>query len=600
MKAGLPAALAAVFVFIIILRLSAGTAPSATGSTADVQFTDYTTALFRQEVSASPLTLHYTLKSPEAYGITEYSTDPGTYSENNFRISAALAENVTAALLAFDPDSLSTENRLTLDVLLDAMRETADAASFPYYEEPLRPSTGIQAELPILLAEYTFSDEQDVNDYLEILSGIPAYLDSICVYEREKQEQDLFMAGFAAEAVISQCEDFAASGEDNYLIYTFEERTDDLEGLTENEKTAYQEQNQAIVSQRILPAYQEIADTLRELNDMANASDSVDSDGTDGSDSGDSNAGLSSLPLGTEYYAYLVQRDTGSADSVRVLKKRVANQRASDLLEIAALLEEYPELESELLRIDAPCDTPEEMLELLRTQIAGDFPAADDCRYTVKYADAAMEDYLAPAFYLTSPLDDFSENSIYINRGNGYEGIRLFTTLAHEGYPGHLYQNAYFNSTDPDPIRALFGPAGYAEGWATYAELLSYRYVGLSDELAELLALEQSATLSLYATADLYIHSEGWTCADTLEFFAGYGFSDEEAIREIFELIAAEPAHYLKYYIGYIEFLDLKEYAKELYGKDYTDLAFHRAVLEMGSAPFDILTEYLADYYSPE
>ena len=602
-KAGLPAVLAIILFFIIIIRLSAESAPSVQDSSADVQFTDYTMELFRQEVSANPFTLRYTLKSPEVYGITEYSTDPGTYSAENVCISAALAENVTAALLEFDPDALSSENRLTLDVLLDSMQETVQAASFPYYEEPLRPSTGAQTELPILLAEYAFSDKQDIDDYLEILDGIPAYLDSICVYEREKQDQDLFMADFAAEAVISQCEDFAASGEDNYLIYTFEERTDDLEELTENEKTAYREQNQAIVSQSILPAYQDIADTLRELNDTADADDSVDSDNTDGSgpDRPDSSeAGLCYLPLGTEYYTYLIRQNTGSPDSVRALKKRVEEQRASDLLEIAALLEEFPELESELLLVSAPCDTPEEMLKLLRTQIAGDFPVADNCSYTVKYVDAAMEEYLAPAFYLTSPLDDFSENSIYINNGNGHEGIRLFTTLAHEGFPGHLYQNTYFNGTDPDPIRALFGPAGYSEGWATYVELLSYRYAGLSDELAKLLALEQSATLSLYATADLYIHSEGWTFADTLDFFSGYGFSDGETIRDVFELIAAEPTHYLKYYIGYLEFLDLKGYTKELFGKDYTDLSFHRAILEMGPAPFDILAEYLPDFYTPE
>ncbi|MCC8030077.1 MAG: DUF885 domain-containing protein [Lachnospiraceae bacterium] len=600
---------------------------SASGS-ADESFRSFTDEWFRQEVSANPLTLRYMLKDPGAYGVAEYSTDLGVYSEENFRISAALAENISAVLNEFDETALSTENRLTRDVLLDALQNTIEAAEFPYYEEPLRPTTGIQSELPILLAEYSFSDTQDIRDYLEILESIPAWFDSICVYEREKQEQGLFMSDAAAETVIAQCEDFAAAGNDNYLIYSFEERTDSLNGLSENDRTAYKNQNQAIVTQQVLPAFREIADTLTALMEGASAADasfSIETENTDSEtkespasgsstaaedpaeisgsspgspdSSGGNRNGLYYLPLGTEYYALLVRQSTGSPDSVNTLKQRVAAQRSADLAEIAALLEEYPGLETDYLSAAAPCETPEEMLELLRTQTAGDFPAADGCGYTVKYVDAAMEDYLAPAFYLTSPLDDFSENSIYINSKNGYDGIRLFTTLAHEGFPGHLYQNAYFNSTNPSPVRALFGPAGYSEGWATYAELLSCGYAGLSDETAGFLALEQSAVLSLYATADLYIHSEGWTFADTLDFFSDYGFTGEETIREIYDLITAEPAHYLKYYIGYIEFLDLKEYAKELYGAGYTDFAFHRAVLTMGPAPFGILENYLDDYY---
>lgn len=568
------------------------------GAIADEQFGAYTDELFRREVSANPLTLHYTLKSPADFGIVDYSTEFCAYSAENVRISAALAENISAALNDFDEDSLATENRLTRDVLLNALQDTIAAAEFPYYEEPLRPSTGVQSELPILLAEYSFSNTEDIQDYLEILSSIPDYLDSICIYEQEKLEQGLFMSDAAAKTIISQCEDFAAAGEESYLIYTFEERTDRLTELTESERAAYREQNLAIVTDQVLPAFQKIADTLTILSSSANNINDKDADNVSvAAKSGGEQAGLFCLPLGTEYYALLIRQSTGSSDSVRTLKKRISAQRALDLAEMAALFETYPDLDTEYLLADAPCETPEDILELLKEQIAEDFPPVEDSDYAVKYVDPGMEDYLAPAFYLTSPLDDTSENSIYINEKNGYDGLRLFTTLAHEGYPGHLYQNVYFNSTDPSPIRTLFGPAGYSEGWATYVEILSYQYAGLSEPLAKLLSLEQSAVLSLYATADLYIHSEGWSFADTLDFFSDYGFSDEETIREIYDLIAAEPAHYLKYYVGYIEFLNLKEYAAEIYGSDYTDYAFHQAILDMGPAPFAVIKKYLTDYY---
>lgn len=561
---------------------SSGTYSSESGSV-DQSFSAYTDELFRQEAAASLLNLHYTLEEPESYGITEYNTDLGKYSSDNPLLAAAFAENVRQTLEQFDTDALSVDSRLTLDILNDSLSLTEEAAAFSYYEEPLRPSTGIQSELPILLAEYTFQDTQDVTDYLTLLSSIPDYFSGICQYEREKSAAGLFMSDFAADKIISQCTDFAASGEENYLIYTFNEKTDSLKQLTKNERIDYQKQNQAVILEKVLPAFQNLASALTELKG-----------------SGTNPAGLCGFDNGKSYYEYLVRESTGSSDSVEELKERTENQRISDLAEAAVLLTDNPELEDEIKEADAPCETPEEMIELLETAILDDFPTPPDCQSTIKYVDEAMEDYLAPAFYLTSPMDHMTENSIYINQKNGYEGIRLFTTLAHEGYPGHLYQNVVFHDSDPSPIRALLGCAGYAEGWATFVELKSYRYADISEEAATLLALDQSAILSLYATADMGIHYDGWSYTDTYMFFSDYGITDESAVRDIFELIAEEPAHYLKYYIGYLEFLSLENDAKEMYGDNYSEKSFHQAVLEIGPAPFEIIRKYLPAYYKSD
>ena len=58
--------------------------------------------------------------------------------------------------------------------------------------------------------------------------------------------------------------------------------------------------------------------------------------------------------------------------------------------------------------------------------------------------------------------------------------------------------------------------------------------------------------LSLYATADMGIHLDGWTLRDAVDFFGGYQITDKQVIKEIYQLIVEEPAHYLKYYIGLI------------------------------------------------
>src|SRR5699024_8380814 len=102
------------------------------------------------------------------------------------------------------------------------------------------------------------------------------------------------------------------------------------------------------------------------------------------------------------------------------------------------------------------------------------------------YVHESMEDYLSPAFYLTPPLDTGSPNVIYINRSGRNPNLELFTTLAHEGFPGHLYQTVYFASCRPSDIRYLINCSGYVEGWATYIESYAFQYATayLDDEAA--------------------------------------------------------------------------------------------------------------------
>ena len=173
----------------------------------------------------------------------------------------------------------------------------------------------------------------------------------------------------------------------------------------------------------------------------------------------------------------------------------------------------------------------------------------------------------------------------------------LFTTLAHEGYPGHLYQTVYYSATKHPPIRDLLSFGGYTEGWATYCEMLSYYYSPLSHDMATLLQHNASVILGLYALADMGIHYDGWTLAETVAFFRTYGITNEKTIEDIFDLIVADPGNYLKYYIGYVEFLELKKLAIKTWGDDFTQNQFHQCILDTGPAPFEILQKQIKNAY---
>ncbi len=125
----------------------------------------------------------------------------------------------------------------------------------------------------------------------------------------------------------------------------------------------------------------------------------------------------------------------------------------------------------------------------------------------------------------------------------------------------------------------------------------SFYYADVDPKIAAYLQKNQSALLSLYATADMGIHYDGWTLRDAVDFFGGYQITNKRVIKEIYQLIIEEPAHYLKYYIGYLEFLNLKKYAMKKYGDEFSNYKFHESLMKMGAAPFSILKKYLPEYW---
>ena len=287
---------------------------------------------------------------------------------------------------------------------------------------------------------------------------------------------------------------------------------------------------------------------------------------------------------GKDYYTHLVARETGSSRTISQLQELIANQIATDLISSQKVLNENPTISEQTADIT---ESPDNILKTLETEISTAFPTCASVNVEIKYVPDALQEYLSPAFYLIPAIDNYEENTIYINQAHALTDINLFTTLAHEGYPGHLYQTTYFANTNPDPIRTVLNFSGYVEGWATYGEMCSYYISSLEKPYATLLQKNNSIILGLYAAADIGIHYDGWSVDDTVNFFSTYGISDETVIQEIYEYIVGDPANYLTYYVGYLEMMELKKEWPS------TQKEFHQRVLEIGPAPFEVIRKHL-------
>ena len=532
----------------------------------DARFKAYADELFRQEVTNNTITLHYTLKSPSSYKVYDTPISLGHISTDTDAMGAS-AENALTRLHLYNRNKLSTENQLIYDLLEHSFSTSKEMSKYALYEEPLSPLTGTQSQLPVLLSEYQFYSTDDVEIYLKLLKKFPDYMQGLIDFETARAEAGLFMSDARVDAIVKECDAFVNMGDQHYLHKTFQNRLKGL-NLSKDKYQSYTSENAKYIKKYIYPSYELLKKHLNELQ------------GT-----GTNENGLCYFPDGKNYYELLVKECTGSNRSIIELKILTMEQISEDLNDMQNALDEFANTPSDSSEIFTDSN-PSALLNTLKNKLSGNFPTPPEVDISIKYVDESMEDYLSPAFYLIPAIDNSDENVIYINPPHMTDDLSLFTTLAHEGYPGHLYQTTYFASQDSAPIRST-------EGWATYCEMISYYFAPVSNPLATLMQKSSSVMLGLYAYADIGIHYEGWTLPDTIDFFNDYGVNDTDAVREIFNLIIGDPTNYLKYYIGYLEFLELKKDAIKEWGNEFSQERFHREILETGPVPFSLLRKAL-------
>ena len=547
------------------------------GPTTEELFDTFTEELFLSEISLNTINLHYTLAYPENFGITEYEPSLGSFDIEEMKQSYEAMKELKKEVEAFPYEELTKEQQFTYDIILDYIETELSVEDLLLYTEVLGPVTGYQAQLPVLLAEYRFRTVQDIEDYLALVALVDELFVELVEFEQAKSAAGLFMPDYAVDAILDQCRQFIETPEENYMIEVFESEINAFEGLTEDEKQAYIVKNKELITTELVSAYQTLIDGLEALK------------GT-----GTNDKGLCYFEDGKRYYEYLVRSLTGSAQSVEALMEATDQYIYDSIVLMQRIMTKNPNVMDDWYTYEF-CETePEKILEDLIVKVQEDFPELPQTNYVIKYVHPSMEEHMSPAFYLTPPVDDALNNVIYINKSQVNQD--LYTTMAHEGYPGHLFQNVYTTSKNLPLIRNMFSNPGYSEGWATYVEYYAYGIGGLEEDLAQVLMLNNAAILGIYAYVDMGIHYLGWDVDQVEQYLTYYGFGGQGIAQPMFELMVEEPANYLSYFIGYLEILNLQETAEEAWGENYTLKKFHEAVLSLGPAPFDLLDKAIKVY----
>jgi uncharacterized protein (DUF885 family) len=493
--------------------------------------------------------------SPEALGAV-YDAEMDRYDE----------------LLSFDRSALSADQQREYDALAGMMANTIDDEFLLYYNI----FTGAIPELPIVLAEYKLYTKDDIGRYIRLLADMPDMVDGVSEYLHAQVEAGLFMPDSAIDGAVEQMEQFIYM-EPNILVTSFEERLDSFPELTAEEREQYIEDNRNAIDQYILPGFQAMIDDLTNLRGR----------------------GSEKLPKMAEYYRQLVRQETGLSEGIDEIYAALEQKLAELDAEFEALRDNYTDLDDSLDNLNYGDTDPQSILESLREKINEDFPPLEGVEYAVKELPVALQDLSYVAFYLSPPIDEATQNVIYVNDKNSDDST-IFQTMAHEGYPGHLYQSNYENGR-VSPLRAFYGissyAVGYSEGWAFYVELLSYDWVSYKEtnpECAEYLRMNTLVWMVADSLLDIGINYKGWTIEDAIEEMAEYYTAEE--IEWFYPDITQDPGSMIKYAAPYLKIEGLKERAQQAMGDDFNIMEFHKTILDLGLSNFDLVEEAINDY----
>lgn len=547
------------------------------------KFDRFLNSCFREYAAENTVTLHFKLSNPSAYGIkTPVSPTYGDLSSDTLKKNCSRSKELLQKLYTFPTSNLTKKQKLTWQIFQDYLNESIMNEKYILYSSPLG-TNGLQSEIPVTLSEYRLDNEKDVKDYLSLVNQVPELFTQILDFEQERRNAGIISPSFVISDTIDQIDQFLnASEENNLLIQSFEERLAEVESLSKDQKASYIANNRLLVTDKVFPAYKSLKTSLQTyINESKNTS---------------SKERLCEYKNGQDYYKFLLMSNVGTdfspEDCITILESQLKNT----VKDISSLTTKNKDLYTEYLSATPALSAPKEIMNTLKNDSLIDFPEIKNISCQLKNVPDALSGTSACAFYLVPPIDSTKDNIIYINKSR-VDSNELFSTLAHEGYPGHLYQTNYFLTTNPSPLRTFLHCAGYDEGWGTYAQLYSYNFIEFKNvdeqttkQLRQLYRDNDLLSLSLSSLCDLYVNYKNYDENALANYLQTYGI-DKDSAQNLYRYVIENPTTYLSYSIGCYELDQLKQTMSDSLGKAFKISDFHEAVLNVGSCNFSILRQ---------
>ena len=540
---------------------------------AEESFSDFEDELFQEMMSEDYTTLHFSLRDYQKYGIEKPDVNIGDASWDDYEDSVEDCDEYLKKLQSFDYDSLSETEQKDYRTIAFYLERNKELNSYPYFDWAFNSAEGVIDNLLTTFTEFVFYEKEDIDDYLATLASVLAYLDQCLENTKKQAAKGYFLTDAMLKATEDAIEKFVDKKDDNELIKIFDENIDAFDGLSAEEKEAYKKKNQEIVLNAYIPSYEKVAEELQKLK---------------GSRKADYN--VSSLDGGSEYYAALARYKTSIDADVETILDICTQYIEKSVDELYDIMQNHSEVTEETLDFDSA----EDVLSYLEGHLDA-FPVLDKVYYNVQYLDPSVANDSIVAYYLSPPVDDMRDNVIKINGNNVSDVIDLYTTLAHEGFPGHLYQTNYYIQQQPSLLRTQLTMMGYQEGWGMFAEGQALHVSGLSEYASEYQKINIELNYVLSAAVDLGANGLGWSTKDVSKYLDRLDLNGSIA-KDLYDFATLQPGTILPYGVGIAMFELLENKAKNALGNDFDQKAFNEVLLNDGNRPFEVVEEDVNAY----
>lgn len=550
--------------------------------TEDESFSEYCDLLLADMIESDALSAHYSISDPEDYDVefSEEDYNLGTVDMDEISEEYDQMRETLEKLESFKDKDLTKEEQITKACLVEYYETKLAYEGTDWLYNAFSPTNGITSALSTNFIEFVFYDEEDVEQYLLFLKDVPNYMESLYEFARTQSEMGYFMPDYVADQTIEACEQYL-DAEVEPLLVTFEDKIDKLD-ISDGDKEEYIAINEEYVEEYYLPVYEDIIDLLEELK------------GTGINDGGLVGFGKD----GKKYYEAIVREKASENIAPDELAEYLDDAMTEVINKMMEIYDKDSDAYNEASSYTTDFETPEDALEFLQKQMDELFPEPLTEEYVIEYQNPACEVDGVLAYYVNCRIDDIDYNSIKVNGSAVEEGsIGMYLTIAHEGYPGHLYQytSCYGNEDTLDVLKML-SFIGVSEGWAEYASICSLELLELSDTWQEMIYLDDVFTYIVCSRLDIGVNYEGWDINDAKNYLSDYLYVTDELVRDLYYSAIADPGVYIPYTYGQLRMWELREMAEDELGKSFDVKEYHEFLTELGIVPFDIIEDELENW----
>ncbi|MFQ5634020.1 MAG: DUF885 domain-containing protein [Gammaproteobacteria bacterium] len=182
-----------------------------------------------------------------------------------------------------------------------------------------------------------------------------------------------------------------------------------------------------------------------------------------------------------------------------------------------------------------------------------------------------------------------------------YNRPALAAVYIHEGVPGHFVQLEYSNASERIAPKVFWnGPM--VEGWASYIEtqlvdqgFTVYPNEPYGHELQKLASLKLDLRMITNTIIDVRLQTTDWPEEAALALMTERGFQEQAEARGKLNRAKLGAVQLSTYYAGYRAIMEILGEYRALKGDDFTWKDFNERLIGAGSPPFFALRRYMLD-----